>query len=193
MKPLNYNQGRRATPHNNITTIRLHLCWTCCYWKYFKIWTYHNIALMLQLHLYSTACPASHWISIEKSKSHIRSQYCLETREYWRVTLTVTAADEWPGLDRLTWCWWRIWRLQTTPLHLCSCWLTNEAPVSGPVRVCCLGKFLTRDWLEFLLTIYPSARLVSLVSLLLLLRLLLLLLIILSQIILYSKVLVLVR
>ena len=38
--------------------------------------------------------------------SHIwsRSVSCYKTCEYWRVTLTVTGADEWPPLDRLTWC-----------------------------------------------------------------------------------------
>ena len=164
MKPLNYNQGSPATPHNNITIIRLHLCWTSCYWIYFKIWTYHNIA-MIQLHLYSTASPVYHWISLQNSAISGLGQSVVTKLVNIGVWLLLSLpADEWAQLDRLAWWWWRIWRLQTTPRHPCTCWLANEEAVSDPVRACCLGKFLTRDWLEFLLTISASARLVSLVS-----------------------------
>ena len=140
---------------------------------------YHNIA-MLQLHLYSTASPAYHMIS---KQNWAIWGWSVLSENLWilalSLTLTVTAADQWPWLDRWAWCLVVMEDPETsnnTSLSLVL-WGDETHQSGGSVRSCeagcCLAKFLSRDRLEFLLTISHSATLVSLLSLLLLLLLLL--------------------
>ena len=51
-------------------------------------------------------------------------------------------------LDRLIWWWWRIWRLQTTPRHLWTCWPARAHQWGGSLRSCesLLSSKVSNSW-----------------------------------------------
>ena len=118
-----------------------------------------------------------------RTEPYEAGQCCLKTCEYWLsvwLSLSLLLING-PGLiDRWAWCLVVMEDPETsnnTSLSLVL-WGDETHQSGGSVRSCeagcCLAKFLSRDRLEFLLTISHSATLVSLLSLLLLLLLLLL-------------------